>query len=61
MCLSTCAYVLGFFLLSEYKSVDACEELVINAATAINNLSYYQVKNSAVQDKKLHIAESKDF
>ncbi|XP_015475991.1 armadillo repeat-containing protein 2 isoform X1 [Parus major] len=41
----------------EYKSVEACEELVINAATAINNLSYYQVKNSAVQDKKLHIAE----
>ncbi|NXT71214.1 ARMC2 protein, partial [Chaetops frenatus] len=41
----------------EYKSVDACEELVINAATTINNLSYYQVKNSAVQDKKLHIAE----
>ncbi|NWT09335.1 ARMC2 protein, partial [Vireo altiloquus] len=41
----------------EYKSVDDCEELVINAATAINNLSYYQVKNSAVQDKKLHIAE----
>ncbi|XP_068867120.1 armadillo repeat-containing protein 2 isoform X5 [Aphelocoma coerulescens] len=42
----------------EYKSVDDCEELVINAATTINNLSYYQVKNSAVQDKKLHIAES---
>ncbi|NXS18862.1 ARMC2 protein, partial [Mystacornis crossleyi] len=41
----------------EYKSVDDCEELVVNAATAINNLSYYQVKNSAVQDKKLHIAE----
>ncbi|XP_063245835.1 armadillo repeat-containing protein 2 isoform X3 [Prinia subflava] len=41
----------------EYKSVEACEELVINAATTINNLSYYQVKNSAVQDKKLHIAE----
>ncbi|XP_048153255.1 armadillo repeat-containing protein 2 isoform X2 [Corvus hawaiiensis] len=41
----------------EYKSVDDCEELVINAATTINNLSYYQVKNSAVQDKKLHIAE----
>ncbi|NXK62131.1 ARMC2 protein, partial [Sylvietta virens] len=41
----------------EYKSVDACEELVINAATTINNLSYYQVKNFAVQDKKLHIAE----
>ncbi|KFP20880.1 Armadillo repeat-containing protein 2, partial [Egretta garzetta] len=41
----------------EYKSVDDCEELVINAATTINNLSYYQVKSSAVQDKKLHIAE----
>ncbi|XP_015476000.1 armadillo repeat-containing protein 2 isoform X5 [Parus major] len=45
----------------EYKSVEACEELVINAATAINNLSYYQVKNSAVQDKKLHIAEIYKF
>ncbi|XP_018773197.3 armadillo repeat-containing protein 2 isoform X2 [Serinus canaria] len=41
----------------EYKSVDACEELVINAATTINNLSYYQVENSAVQEKQLHIAE----
>ncbi|KAM6432677.1 armadillo repeat-containing protein 2 [Rhynochetos jubatus] len=41
----------------EYKSVDDCEELVISTATAINNLSYYKVKNSAVQDKKLHIAE----
>ncbi|NWI89186.1 ARMC2 protein, partial [Pitta sordida] len=41
----------------EYRSIDDCEELVINAATTINNLSYYQVKNSAVQDKKLHIAE----
>ncbi|KAF4804748.1 Armadillo repeat-containing protein 2 [Turdus rufiventris] len=41
----------------EYKSVDACEELVINAATTINNLSYYQVENSAVQDEKLRIAE----
>ncbi|NXD79997.1 ARMC2 protein, partial [Halcyon senegalensis] len=41
----------------EYKSVDDCEELVINAATTINNLSYYRVKSSAVQDKKLHIAE----
>ncbi|KAM9382957.1 LOW QUALITY PROTEIN: armadillo repeat-containing protein 2 [Phaethornis superciliosus] len=41
----------------EYKSVDDCEELVINAVTTINNLSYYKVKSSAVQDKKLHIAE----
>ncbi|NXP12737.1 ARMC2 protein, partial [Thinocorus orbignyianus] len=41
----------------EYKSVDDCEELVINAATTINNLSYYKMKSSAVQDKKLRIAE----
>ncbi|NWI51488.1 ARMC2 protein, partial [Calyptomena viridis] len=41
----------------EYKSIDDCEELVINTATTINNLSYYQVESSAVQDKKLHIAE----
>ncbi|NWY50919.1 ARMC2 protein, partial [Chionis minor] len=41
----------------EYKSVDDCEELVINAATTINNLSYYKMESSAVQDKKLHIAE----
>ncbi|KAM9562896.1 armadillo repeat-containing protein 2 isoform 2-T4 [Guaruba guarouba] len=41
----------------EYKSVDECEELVINAAITINNLSYYKVKSSAVQDEKLHIAE----
>uniref|UniRef100_A0A8C3KCH9 Armadillo repeat containing 2 n=1 Tax=Calidris pygmaea TaxID=425635 RepID=A0A8C3KCH9_9CHAR len=41
----------------EYKSIDDCEELVINAATTINNLSYYKMKSSAVQDKKLHIAE----
>ncbi|XP_027549337.1 armadillo repeat-containing protein 2 isoform X3 [Neopelma chrysocephalum] len=41
----------------EYKSINDCEELVINAATTINNLSYYQVESSVVQDKKLHIAE----
>ncbi|XP_025067188.1 armadillo repeat-containing protein 2 isoform X2 [Alligator sinensis] len=41
----------------EYKSIDDCEELVINATATLNSLSYYQVRNSAVQDKKLHIAE----
>ncbi|XP_007939012.1 armadillo repeat-containing protein 2 [Orycteropus afer afer] len=41
----------------EYKSIDDCEELVINAAATINNLSYYQVKNSVIHDKKLYIAE----
>uniref|UniRef100_M3XKX3 Armadillo repeat containing 2 n=2 Tax=Latimeria chalumnae TaxID=7897 RepID=M3XKX3_LATCH len=41
----------------EYKSIDECEELVINAAATINNLSYYQVKNSVIRAKQLHIAE----
>uniref|UniRef100_A0A4W3J808 Armadillo repeat containing 2 n=1 Tax=Callorhinchus milii TaxID=7868 RepID=A0A4W3J808_CALMI len=41
----------------ECTSVDECEELMINAAATINNLSYYQVKNSAVGAKQLHIAE----
>nr|XP_030123567.3 armadillo repeat-containing protein 2 isoform X5 [Taeniopygia guttata] len=49
--------VIRIIFILEYKSVNACEELVLNAATTINNLSYYQVENSAVQDKKLHIAE----
>ncbi|XP_056674623.1 armadillo repeat-containing protein 2 isoform X3 [Monodelphis domestica] len=41
----------------EYKSIDECEELVINATATINNLSFYQVKNSIIQDRKLRIAE----
>ncbi|EQB78447.1 armadillo repeat-containing protein 2 [Camelus ferus] len=42
---------------AQYKSIDDCEELVINTTATINNLSYYQVKNSVIQDKKLYIAE----
>nr|XP_056712179.1 armadillo repeat-containing protein 2 [Euleptes europaea] len=41
----------------EYKSVDKCEELVINTTATINNLSYYPVKNSVILEKKLYIAE----
>ncbi|XP_069091556.1 armadillo repeat-containing protein 2 isoform X2 [Pleurodeles waltl] len=41
----------------EYKSIDECDELVINAAATINNLSYYQGNKSIVQRRKLHIAE----
>ncbi|XP_042530963.1 armadillo repeat-containing protein 2 [Dipodomys spectabilis] len=41
----------------EYKSLDDCEELVINTTATINNLSFYQVKNSIIHDKKLYIAE----
>ncbi|ELK00623.1 Armadillo repeat-containing protein 2 [Pteropus alecto] len=51
-------HVVGLLLSTlEYKSIDDCEELVINTTATINNLSYYQVKNSIIQDKKLHIAE----
>ncbi|XP_055116744.2 armadillo repeat-containing protein 2 isoform X2 [Symphalangus syndactylus] len=50
--------IVGLLLTTlEYKSLDDCEELVINATVTINNLSYYQVKNSIIQDKKLYIAE----
>ncbi|XP_072356069.1 armadillo repeat-containing protein 2 isoform X1 [Scyliorhinus torazame] len=41
----------------EYKTVDKCEELMMNAAASINNLSYYQVKNSAVRARQLHITD----
>nr|XP_053769704.1 armadillo repeat-containing protein 2 isoform X2 [Desmodus rotundus] len=51
-------YVVGLLLATlEYKSIDDCEELVINTTVTINNLSYYQVKNSVIQNKKLRIAE----
>ncbi|KAH0622202.1 hypothetical protein JD844_024307 [Phrynosoma platyrhinos] len=41
----------------EYKSVEECEELVINTTATINNLSFYQVKDSVIQERKLYIAE----
>ncbi|XP_059838969.1 armadillo repeat-containing protein 2 isoform X2 [Hypanus sabinus] len=41
----------------ESNEVDECEELMMNAAATINNLSYYQVKNSAVRARQLHLAE----
>ncbi|KAK6489354.1 armadillo repeat-containing protein 2 isoform X1 [Huso huso] len=41
----------------EYKSIDECEELVINAAATINNLSFYPVRNSVVRARQLHLAE----
>ncbi|XP_032130981.1 armadillo repeat-containing protein 2 isoform X3 [Sapajus apella] len=56
--LATNPGIVGLLLTTlEYKSLDDCEELVINATATINNLSYYQVKNSIIQDKKLYIAE----
>lgn len=32
---------------------------MINTTATINNLSYYKVKNSIIQDRKLYIAECK--
>ncbi|XP_044914546.1 armadillo repeat-containing protein 2 isoform X5 [Felis catus] len=56
--LATNPHAVGLLLATlEYKSIEDCEELVINTTATINNLSYYQVKNSIIQDKKLHIAE----
>ncbi|XP_043448001.1 armadillo repeat-containing protein 2 [Prionailurus bengalensis] len=56
--LATNPHAVGLLLATlEYKSIEDCEELVINTTATINNLSYYQVKNSIIQDKKLYIAE----
>ncbi|XP_051020270.1 armadillo repeat-containing protein 2 [Acomys russatus] len=41
----------------ESKSLGDCEELVINTTAAINNLSFYQVKSSVLQHRKLYVAE----
>ncbi|CAH6778265.1 Armc2 [Phodopus roborovskii] len=50
--------VVGLLLTTlESKSLVDCEELVINATAAINNLSFYQVKSSILQHQKLHVAE----
>ncbi|CAI9164230.1 unnamed protein product [Rangifer tarandus platyrhynchus] len=52
------SHIVGLLLATlESKSIDDCEELVINTTATINNLSYYQVKNSIIQDRKLYIAE----
>ncbi|KAL1770207.1 armadillo repeat-containing protein 2 [Sigmodon hispidus] len=50
--------VVGLLLTTlESKSLSDCEELVINTTAAINNLSFYQVKSSILQHKKLYVAE----
>ncbi|ELW50090.1 Armadillo repeat-containing protein 2 [Tupaia chinensis] len=56
--LATNQQVVGLLLTTlERKSLGECEELVINTTATINNLSYYQVKNSVILDKKLYIAQ----
>uniref|UniRef100_A0A8C5QXW5 Armadillo repeat containing 2 n=1 Tax=Leptobrachium leishanense TaxID=445787 RepID=A0A8C5QXW5_9ANUR len=39
-----------------YKSIDDCEELVINTVATVNNLSYYQDDSSVIVDRRLEIA-----
>ncbi|XP_025026171.1 armadillo repeat-containing protein 2 isoform X2 [Python bivittatus] len=57
-CLATNHHIVALLItVLECKSVEECEELVINSTATINNLSFYQVKNSVIQEKKLHIAE----
>ncbi|XP_063167455.1 armadillo repeat-containing protein 2 [Candoia aspera] len=57
-CLATNHHIVALLItVLECKSVEECEELVINTTATINNLSFYQVKNSVIQEKKLYIAE----
>ncbi|KAM6459509.1 armadillo repeat-containing protein 2 isoform 4-T9 [Liasis olivaceus] len=57
-CLATNHHIVALLItVLECKSVEESEELVINTTATINNLSFYQVKNSVIQEKKLHIAE----
>ncbi|XP_053314653.1 armadillo repeat-containing protein 2 [Spea bombifrons] len=41
----------------EYKSIDECEELVIDTVVAFNNLSYYQDVRSVITDRRLDISQ----
>ncbi|XP_073076911.1 armadillo repeat-containing protein 2 isoform X1 [Manis javanica] len=50
-------HVVGLLLATlEHKSVAECEELVVNATAAINNLSYYRVESSGIRRGRLHLA-----
>ncbi|KAJ8397633.1 hypothetical protein AAFF_G00436320 [Aldrovandia affinis] len=40
----------------EHKAIGDCKELVINAAAAVNNLSFYQEESSVVRARELPIA-----
>ncbi|XP_053566593.1 armadillo repeat-containing protein 2 [Bombina bombina] len=44
-------------LILDYKSVEKCEELLINTVAAINNLSYYQDCPSIIIDRRLQISQ----
>ena len=46
---------------SESKNESDNEELLLNTIATINNLSFYNTKQSAVVRKQLHIAECEYF
>ncbi|KAJ8275226.1 hypothetical protein COCON_G00098510 [Conger conger] len=41
----------------ELRAVEDCEELVINAAAAVNNLSFYREEGSSVRARELAVAQ----
>ena len=47
------------FVFSECKDIDTSEELVLNTVACINNLSYFNCKNSAVTTQQIRVLECK--
>ncbi|XP_068087369.1 armadillo repeat-containing protein 2 isoform X2 [Hyperolius riggenbachi] len=41
----------------EYKSIDDCEELVINTVATLSNLSFYENENSAITKRRLEMSK----
>ncbi|XP_056422246.1 armadillo repeat-containing protein 2 isoform X2 [Hyla sarda] len=48
--------VLHLMQILEYKSIEDCEELVINTLAAIGNLSYYQNDSSIITKRRMEIS-----
>ncbi|XP_077145702.1 armadillo repeat-containing protein 2 [Ranitomeya variabilis] len=48
--------VLRLMHILEYKSVEECEELVINTLAAFSNLSYYQNDSSVIAKRRIEIS-----
>ncbi|KAM4042522.1 armadillo repeat-containing protein 2 isoform 2-T4 [Anomaloglossus baeobatrachus] len=48
--------VLCLMQILEYKSVEECEELVINTLAAFSNLSYYQNDSSVIAKRRIEIS-----
>lgn len=44
---------------AELRSVQDSEELMVNVAAALNNLSFYQAESAVLRDSQLAIAQCK--